>query len=92
MTDTSTPSTNTTTTIVIAQPPKSIWAAFFLTFFFGPLGLLYATIAGGVFLTICAVILVPLTARLAAFVLWPISIIWGVIAAMLSKSQKSKVV
>ena len=87
MNDTITPSVNHTKTIVIAKPAKSIWAAFFLTFLFGPLGLLYATVAGGILLTLCAVILVPLTAGIAAFVIWPISIVWGVVAAVIYKSR-----
>ena len=74
-----------TTTIVIAQQPKSAWAAFFLTFLFGPLGLLYATIPGGIILFVIALIIVPLTAGLAAVVIWPISMIWGVLAALASK-------
>jgi TM2 domain-containing membrane protein YozV len=90
MTDTNTTSTANTTTIVIAKPQRSAIAAFFLTFIFGPLGLLYASIGGGIFLTICAVIFVPLTAGLAAFVLWPISMVWVVIAAIASKSQKQQ--
>lgn len=76
-----------TTTIIIAQPPKSAWAAFFLTFFFGPLGLLYASIAGGIILTVIALIIVPLTAGIAAFLIRPISIIWGVLAALASKEK-----
>jgi hypothetical protein len=51
--------------------------------------LLYVSIGGGIFLTICAVIFVPLTAGLAAFVLWPISMVWAVVVAIASKSQKS---
>jgi TM2 domain-containing membrane protein YozV len=76
-----------TTTIIVAQPPKSAWAAFFLTFFFGPLGLLYASIVGGIILTVIALIIVPLTAGIAAFVIWPISMIWGVLAALASKNN-----
>lgn len=84
MTDANTPST---TTIIVAKPQKSVIATFFLTFLFGPLGLLYASIGGGIFMIVCAIILVPLTAGVAAFALWPISIVWGFIAAILSKSR-----
>lgn len=90
MTDTNAQNPGNVTTIVIAKPPKSVAAAFFLTLLFGPLGLLYASIGGGIFLTICAVIFVPLTAGVAAILLWPASIIWGVIAAILSKSKTTK--
>lgn len=82
-----TPNTPThTTRIVTAKPEKSVIAAFFLTFIFGPLGLLYATVGGGIFLIICAMIIVPLTGGLAIILLWPASMIWAVIAAMVSKS------
>lgn len=74
-----------TPNIIVAKTPKSAVAAFFLTFLFGPLGLLYASIGGGIFLIICAVILVPLTGGLAALLLWPVAMVWGVMAAMLSK-------
>lgn len=90
MTDTNAQNPGNVTTIVIAKPPKIVAAAFFLTLLFGPLGLLYASIGGGIFLTICAVIFVPLTAGVAAILLWPASIIWGVIAAILSKSKTTK--
>ena len=86
MTD-NTPNTNShTTNIIIAKPEKSVIATFFLTLLFGPLGLLYASIGGGIFMTICAIILVPITGGLAAILIWPITIIWGVIAAMTSKA------
>lgn len=74
-----------TPNIIVAKTPKSAIAAFFLTFLFGPLGLLYASIGGGIFLIICAVILMPLTGGLAALFIWPVAIVWGVIAASLSK-------
>jgi hypothetical protein len=76
----------TNTTVIVAKAEKSAIAAFFLTFLFGPLGLLYATIGGGIFMIIIAVILVPMTVGLAVLVVWPVSIIWGVVAALASKS------
>jgi hypothetical protein len=74
------------TTIIVAKTRKSVIAAFFLTFLFGPLGLLYASIGGGIFLIIVAAIVVPLTAGLAFFIVWPIAMIWGVLSALASKS------
>lgn len=75
-----------TTTIVVAKPEKSVTAAFLLTFLFGPLGLLYASIGGGIFMIICAVIIIPLSMGLGFLIIWPTSMIWGVIAAIGSKS------
>jgi hypothetical protein len=76
-----------TTTIIYANRPKSIVAAFFLTLLFGPLGLLYASIAGGIIMTILSIILVPLTAGIAGLIIWPITIVWAVIAAAASKKK-----
>lgn len=77
--------------ITLQHPSKSIWAAFFLTLLFGPIGLLYASIAGGILLSVAALVLVPLTAFLAAPVIWILSIIWGITAAALSKTRKTVV-
>lgn len=77
-------------TVVQLDKPKSVFAAFFLAFLFGPLGLLYASIAGGIIMTILALITVPLTAFFAALVIWPICMIWAVVAALRSKSKLRK--
>jgi hypothetical protein len=76
----------TNTTVIVTKTEKSTIAAFFLTFLFGPIGLLYATIGGGIFMIIIAVILVPMTVGLGVLVVWPVSMIWGVVAALASKS------
>ncbi len=73
------------TTIIVAKPQKSVWAAFFLTFLFGPLGLLYATIGGGIVMIILGMIVGAATLGMGLIIIWPMSIIWGVIAALLSK-------
>lgn len=81
--------TPTTTTIIIAQPEKSVIAAFLLTLLFGPLGLLYATIGGVIFLIIVAMILGTVTLGIGALITWPIAMIWAVIAALASKRGRS---
>lgn len=78
-----------TTTIIHAKPQKSVVAAFFLTLFFGPLGLLYATVAGGIVLIILAILIGVVTFGFGALITWPVSIIWGVVAAMMSKRTPS---
>lgn len=75
------------TTVVVAKPEKSVPAALVLTFLFGPLGLLYASVWGGIILILTAIVTLPLTAGLAALILWPASLIWAVLAAMASKRQ-----
>lgn len=77
-----------TTTIIVARPEKSVMAAFFLTLLFGPLGLLYASIAGGIIMIILAIIVVPFTLGIGALIVWPVSMLWAVIAAVASKSAK----
>lgn len=75
------------TTLLAAQPEKSVPAALVLAFLFGPLGLLYASVWGGIILIITAILTLPLTAGLAALVLWPVSMIWAAMAAMASKRK-----
>lgn len=60
---------------------KSMAIAIILTILFGPLGMLYSTIWGGVIMLIaCVVIGVP-TLGIGLWVLWPICVIWGAVAA-----------
>lgn len=74
-------------TIVLAKPAKSVWAAFFLTFLFGPLGLLYATVGGGIFMIFLAMVVGFFTLGFGLIFVWLLSMIWGVTAAILSKSS-----
>ena len=75
------------TTVVVAKPEKSVLAAFFLTFLFGPLGLLYASVGGGIFMIIVAIILGAVTLGLGFLITWPVAMIWGVLAASASKRK-----
>ncbi|MEE4248392.1 MAG: hypothetical protein V2I33_23655 [Kangiellaceae bacterium] len=77
-------------TVVQLDRAKSVFAAVVLAFLFGPLGLLYASIPGGIIMTILALITLPLTAFFAALVIWPICMIWAVVAALRSKSKLRK--
>jgi len=79
-----------TTIIVNATPEKSVVAAFFLTLLFGPLGLLYASVAGGIIMIILALIIGAVTFGFGILITWPVAIIWGVIAAAASKSGQPK--
>lgn len=79
--------TPTTTTIITTKQEKSVLAAFLLTFLFGPLGLLYATIGGGIAMIIIAIIIGAVTLGFGALITWPIAMIWGVLAALASKNQ-----
>ncbi len=66
-----------------AAPPidKSVGAALVLTFFFGPLGLFYITIAGAVVMTIVAIIVAIFTLGFGLLLIWPITMIWSAVVA-----------
>jgi len=60
---------------------KSVGVAFLFTFLFGPLGMFYSTVVGAFLMLAAGLVLVPLTSGIAAFFVWPGSIIWGCVAA-----------
>tara|TARA_R100000655_G_scaffold91853_1_gene132747 strand:- start:549 stop:713 length:165 start_codon:yes stop_codon:yes gene_type:complete len=51
--------------------------------------LLYATVAGGGVMIILAILIGAVTLGFGALITWPLSIIWGIIAAMMSKRTPS---
>ena len=63
--------------MIITQSPKSMGLALILTFLFGPLGLLYASVKAGVILICIAIVVGFLTLGLGAIVIWPISMVWA---------------
>ena len=64
---------------------KSAVLAFVLAFFFGPLGMLYSTVVGGLLLLLLNVLLFCPTGGLIVLITWPIGCIWATVAA--SKPQ-----
>ncbi len=69
-------------TVSAVEQQKSVGVAFLLTFFFGPLGLLYATTSGGAiaFVVLSIVVGIPLaflTLGLVGLAIWVASIIWA---------------
>jgi len=77
------------TTVVNVAPAKSVGVAFLLTFFFGPLGMLYSTVTGAVIMILAAILgglvvgLVTLGVGWLVWepIVWIVSIVWGCIAA-----------
>jgi len=77
------------TAVVMLQPAKSVGVALLLTFFFGPLGMLYSTVSGALImlgvLFIGGIFVGVLTLGLGWLVWWPMvwvaSMIWGCLAA-----------
>lgn len=71
---------NKSTTVVVVQSEKSMALSIILTFFFGPLGMLYSTITGGIIMMILSLIVGILTLGFGLFITWPIQLIWSCIA------------
>jgi hypothetical protein len=65
---------------IIVMLPKSIGLAILLTVLFGPLGMLYSTIWGGVIMFIVALVVGIPSLGLGLIVVWPICIIWAAVA------------
>lgn len=72
---------------MVVMMPKSVGTAIVLAIFFGPLGMLYSTVTGGlVMLGINIVIGIP-TLGMILFVTWPAGIVWAAIAANTHNSR-----
>jgi len=68
-------------TIVVVGKQKSVGVAFLLAFLFGPLGLLYASVTGGIVMFLLGIVIGIFTLGLGLILIWIGSIIWAVIAA-----------
>jgi uncharacterized integral membrane protein len=68
-------------TIVIVSKPKSVGVAFALAFLFGPLGLLYASIVGGIVMFILGIIISIVTLGFGLIFVWIACIIWAIVAS-----------
>lgn len=71
--------------IVMVKAAKSPVVAFILTFLFGPLGLLYVSVVGGLVLLLAAIASFFILPLIGGIIIWIVSIIWGVVGAMNSK-------
>ena len=67
--------------VLVVRAPKSVGVSIMLTIFFGPLGLLYSSVAGGLVMLVVSVVVGFLTLGIGLFVTHPICIIWGAVAA-----------
>jgi hypothetical protein len=76
---------NPGTIILVGQ--KSMAVSLLLTFFFGPLGMLYSTILGAVIMTVAALVIGFFTLGCGLAFIWPVSMIWGAIAVSASNNK-----
>jgi hypothetical protein len=51
-----------------------------LTFFFGPLGMLYATVTGGIVMLLISIVVAVFTFGLGLLITFPICMIWAAVA------------
>ena len=61
---------------IVVESKKSMGIAMILTFLFGPLGLLYSTVKGGIIMFVLSVLAIVLTAGIGLLVTWPICLVW----------------
>lgn len=62
---------------MVVTPTKSVGISIFLTFLFGPLGMLYSTVKGAIIMGILSIVLGIVMFGIGALLCWPICIIWG---------------
>lgn len=76
--------------ITVIGKQKSVGTAFLLAFLFGPLGLLYASVTGGLIMIVVSIVLGIVTLGVGFILTWIISIIWAVVAANDANSKMGK--
>lgn len=67
--------------VVVTQSTKNVGIAIILTFLFGPLGMFYSTIIGGIVMLVVSLFVAIFTLGIGLLFTWPVCIIWGAIAA-----------
>lgn len=72
---------------VVFVGKKNVGIAFLLALIFGPFGLLYVSIEGGIIMFLVSMLFVGLTNGIVRFLPWVICISWAVVAAM-NKNEK----
>jgi hypothetical protein len=76
--------------VVVLAKQKSVATALLLSFFFGPLGLLYASVAGGIVMILLSIIIGIFTVGIGLIFTWIVSIIWAVLAVQMSNKKTAQ--
>jgi hypothetical protein len=66
----------------VVVSPKNVGVSIILTVLFGPLGMFYSTIIGGIVMTIVSAVVGIATFGIGLAVTWPVSVIWGLVSTM----------
>jgi len=67
--------------VVVQGVGKSTMVAVILSLFFGPLGMLYSTVLGGIIMLIISIVVGLFTLGFGLIFTWPICVIWAALAA-----------
>lgn len=67
-------------TIVVMKSEKSTGVAIVLALLFGPLGLLYASVKGGIIMFFVTGIAMLFTLGIGLLITWPACVIWAAVA------------
>lgn len=78
---------NQNVNVVVTKSTKSVGIAVALSFFFGPLGMLYSTILGAIIMFIISLVVGIITLGIGLIVTIPICAIWGGVAAHLHNKK-----
>jgi len=81
------PDSTSTTNFIAVGKEKSMVVALILTFLFGPLGLLYATVPGALILLVLTIVIGFFTLGIGFIVGWLASMIWAVISVNSNNSK-----
>ena len=73
--------------IVVIATQKSIGVALLLAFFFGPLGLLYASIIGGIIMIALSTIVGFLTLGIGLIFTWIVCLVWAAVAVTMHNKK-----
>jgi hypothetical protein len=76
------------TPLTIQPPAKSVGAAVVLGLFLGPLGLLYASVIGGILMAVVWVLVATATLGLGLFIVHPICAVWAALAAQKKNNRQ----
>ncbi len=66
--------------IIVTRPTKSVGIGLLLTFLFGPIGMLYATVWGGLLMMVVNLVVGIATFGIGLVITWPIQLIWVVLS------------
>lgn len=73
--------------VVVNATRKSLVVSVLLTLFFGPLGLFYSSVTGGIIMLVISVLVSIFTLGIGLLITFPICIVWGIIATNANNSK-----